>query len=101
MANDDKAIDMRHGKQTEYVLVVVRLVPHILYDRISVWLFERTNLHCAGQYERKVRLRMGCSLVFAITFLCEIMTPFCMRSVVVQIAKSGQQHTGSPEVPLE
>jgi hypothetical protein len=101
MTDDDKAIDVRHGKQTEYVLSVVCLVPHILYDGIPVWLLERTDLHCAGQQGRKVRLRMSCSLVFAITFLCEIMTPFYMGSVVVRIAKSEQQHTGSPEVPLE
>jgi hypothetical protein len=80
VADDDQAIYVGHGKQAKHILSVVCLVPQILDEAVSVWFVKGADLHYASQ-QRQMKLRLADILVFAMTFLCEIITPFCIVSV--------------------
>jgi FKBP-type peptidyl-prolyl cis-trans isomerase (trigger factor) len=48
VADDDESVDVRHRKEAQYVLGVVRLIPQVVDHLVSVRLLKCSDLHCLG-----------------------------------------------------
>jgi hypothetical protein len=80
VTDDNEAVDVRHGKQTEHVLGVVGLVAQIVDHRVSVWLLKILDLHgicddiamrdhdTLGQTRSAAGVAEECRLLCAIAF---------------------------------